>query len=100
MSGTPKFNLTGPTKVTIASSGKFQLNMNLPILTKKMKVDIFPPLNTSGVMSVCNLRVRDRGRNFGCLPVDYIQGEVFNSRIHHGNSRAHINMGDVVNSGK
>lgn len=99
VTGTPKFNLTGPTKIPIASSAKFRLDLNLPILTKKVKVDVFPPLNTSGVMSVCNLKVRDTGRNFACLPVDYIEGELINSRVYNGNSKAHINMGDIVNSG-
>ncbi|CAE1260993.1 unnamed protein product [Acanthosepion pharaonis] len=99
VSGTPKFNLTGPSKIPIASSAKFRLDLNLPILTKKVKVDVFPPLNTSGVMSVCNLKVRDTGRNFACLPVDYIEGKLINSRVYNGNSKAHINMGDVVNSG-
>uniref|UniRef100_A0A0L8HLM0 Cadherin domain-containing protein n=1 Tax=Octopus bimaculoides TaxID=37653 RepID=A0A0L8HLM0_OCTBM len=92
------FTLTGPSEVSVDASALFKLKLNLPILANEIKIDVFPPLNVSSVMTVCNIRVTGYGRNFECLNTSSIASSLTESEIDSGYSRGHLDMGYITNS--
>ncbi|XP_023933545.1 uncharacterized protein LOC106160201 [Lingula anatina] len=91
--------LNGPPQVEIGSAAKFTLDMYIPYPTATIAVDAFTPYNTSDVMSMCSVTLKNTGLNYACLNNDAITSTIYPYAGGNGNNRGRLNLGQMVNTG-
>ncbi|XP_076447924.1 uncharacterized protein LOC143284788 [Babylonia areolata] len=96
----PLFNLTGPTSITSGTSAKFRLDMYIDDPSVALTIDAFAPLNTSDVMSVCDMRVVDTGDNYKCgfNPEEHV-ATLHRDDNTRGYDRVRLELNTVTNKG-
>lgn len=56
------FLLTGPSDLFKGEVGVWKLDMSIYDLANNVTVDVFAPLNTTAVMSICRISVEETGK--------------------------------------
>lgn len=78
----------------------FTVDMFIPNPSVRLSFDAFAPLNTTNVMSICTVTVKDVGDNYKCLDTKSMAQTMYPSETGDGNYRAHLDIGTVTNAGK
>ena len=87
--------------MALGSSHLIPVDMYLPYPSATYIFNVFTPVNTSGVMSVCSVMYIDVAENFGCgNDVSLITESVTADTKNVGNSQGTINLGTLLNKGK
>ena len=86
--------------MALGSSSLVPVNMFLPYPSSTYTFNVFSPLNTSGVMSVCAVMYKDVAQNFGCgNDMTQITESLTADSTSIGNSQGTINLGMLLNKG-
>ncbi|PAA51165.1 hypothetical protein BOX15_Mlig025174g3, partial [Macrostomum lignano] len=95
--------LTGPSSLMIGETGVFTAKFTTGVMLNQIIMDIFAPLNTTDIMSVCFATIgEDSGRSFSCGPTS--GNLTFPSRVlydaasgEYRNAIATFDAGELIN---
>ena len=96
----PTFTLSGEQNPEIGSAAHYDLVMKLPYPAADVTIDVFAPLNTSDIMSVCGVAFLSAGDNYKCYDSSKLNTEFFKkTSTAVTNWRARLPLGVLLNSG-
>ncbi|GAB1609590.1 hypothetical protein Ahia01_001244800 [Argonauta hians] len=92
-----EFNLTGPSEMPLESSAVFDILMTLKYFKNNVKIDVFSPLNVTSAINLCDLSLKDIGKNFACFDEEIVKSQLIDSEIENEYNKGHIDLGYLIN---
>lgn len=101
VSENPTVNFTGPDTLSVGSAGVFQVDLYLPNPSTALTFDMFAPINTSSVMSICSAKLKYISDNFKCgFDETAVSVQYYPDNTGIGNYMGHLSLGTLTNKGK